>query len=117
MTTFNLDEQQRGLVFARDISERGALLRRVADNQKADAIRTLAGGLAHDLNNRIQIAAGHLDLIDPESLTQTDKGSLLKARQAILQSAKPIDQLLRYSEQKTVDTKPLDLAPCLMRHK
>lgn len=117
MTTFNLDEQQRGLIFARDISERGALLRRVADNQKADAIRTLAGGLAHDLNNRIQIAAGHLDLIDPESLTQTDKGSLLKARQAILQSAKPIDQLLRYSEQKKVDTKPLDLAPCLMRHK
>ena len=116
MTTFNLDEQQRGLVFARDISERGALLRRVADNQKADAIRTLAGGLAHDLNNRIQIAAGHLDLIDPESLSQTDKTSLLKARQAILESAKPIDQLLRYSEQKDIATAPLSLTPCLMRH-
>jgi PAS domain S-box-containing protein len=117
MTTFNLDEQQRGLIFARNISERGALLRRVADNQKANAIRTLAGGLAHDLNNRIQIAAGHLDLIDPESLSQTDKTSLMTARQAILQSAKPIDQLLKYSEQKILDTAPVALALCLERHR
>ena len=117
MTTFNLDGELRGLIFARDISERGALLQRVADNQKVKAIRTLAGGLAHDLNNRIQIAAGHLDLIDAEQLSAPHQQSLLTARQAILRSAQPIDQLLRYSEQKALATSPLNLSICLEGHR
>ena len=54
-------------------SEKNKLLQRFYENQKLEAIGTLAGGIAHDFNNllmgiqgRISLIAMHLDSSDPD---------------------------------------------------
>lgn len=52
----------RVLAVVRDISDRKSLEQQLLQAQTAEAIGTLAGGLAHDFNNVLMAIAGHCEL-------------------------------------------------------
>jgi len=60
---FQLEDQPVILSIARDVSERKRLENRLNQAQKMEAIGTLAGGVAHDLNNVLSAQVGYPDLI------------------------------------------------------
>lgn len=56
------DDQDGSLIFVRDATERKTVAERMANEQRMSLVRELAGGLAHELNNLIQVVNGNAEL-------------------------------------------------------
>ena len=87
-------------VFFRDINERRRLETERLTMSKLESLGTLAGGLAHDLNNILTVISGNLGLAQLEAPSHC--GNLLsflaKAGQAAQQAAQLSRQLLTFSK-------------------
>ena len=94
-----------------DLTERHELEEQLRQSQKMEALGKLAGGVAHDLNNYLQIIAGNIELLergDPRRDVETRQ-----ARQDVrtsLQLCSSLTQgLLAFSRRQTVEPRPVDL--------
>ena len=87
-------------VFFRDISERKKTESERLTTSKLESLGTLAGGIAHDLNNILTVISGNIGLAQIEA--PTDSGNLLgflsKAGQAAQHAAHLSSQLLTFSK-------------------
>ncbi|HEX4640876.1 MAG TPA: response regulator [Chthoniobacterales bacterium] len=87
-------------VFFRDISGRKKLETERLTTSKLESLGTLAGGIAHDLNNILTVISGNIGLAQIEA--PADSGSLLgflsKAGQAAQHAAHLSSQLLTFSK-------------------
>jgi len=87
-------------VFFRDISERKKSETDRLTTSKLESLGTLAGGIAHDLNNILTVISGNIGLAQIEA--PVDSGSLLgflsKAGQAAQHAAHLSSQLLTFSK-------------------
>ena len=87
-------------VFFRDISERKKSESERLTTSKLESLGTLAGGIAHDLNNILTVISGNIGLAQIEA--PADSGSLLgflsKAGQAAQHAAHLSSQLLTFSK-------------------
>jgi len=87
-------------VFFRDISERKKSETERFTTSKLESLGTLAGGIAHDLNNILTVISGNIGLAQIEA--PADSGSLLgflsKAGQAAQHAAHLSSQLLTFSK-------------------
>ena len=87
-------------VFFRDISERKKTESERLTTSKLESLGTLAGGIAHDLNNILTVISGNIGLAQIEA--PADSGSLLgflsKAGQAAQHAAHLSSQLLTFSK-------------------
>jgi two-component system cell cycle sensor histidine kinase/response regulator CckA len=87
-------------VFFRDISERKKSETERLTTSKLESLGTLAGGIAHDLNNILTVISGNIGLAQLEA--PVDSGSLLgflsKAGQAAQHAAHLSSQLLTFSK-------------------
>jgi PAS domain S-box-containing protein len=87
-------------VFFRDISERKKSETERLTKSKLESLGTLAGGIAHDLNNILTVISGNIGLAQLEA--PADSGSLLgflsKAGQAAQHAAHLSSQLLTFSK-------------------
>ncbi|MFL6519064.1 MAG: response regulator [Chthoniobacterales bacterium] len=87
-------------VFFRDISERKKSETERLTTSKLESLGTLAGGIAHDLNNILTVISGNIGLAQIEA--SADSGSLLgflsKAGQAAQHAAHLSSQLLTFSK-------------------
>jgi nitrogen-specific signal transduction histidine kinase/ActR/RegA family two-component response regulator len=87
-------------VFFRDISERKKSESERLTTSKLESLGTLAGGIAHDLNNILTVISGNIGLAQIEA--PADSGSLLgflsKAGQAAQHAAHLSGQLLTFSK-------------------
>lgn len=87
-------------VFFRDISERKKSETERLTTSKLESLGTLAGGIAHDLNNILTVISGNIGLAQIEA--PSDGGSLLgllsKAGQAAQHAAHLSSQLLTFSK-------------------
>lgn len=102
---------------ARDISEqrraaaeRERLQSQLAQAQKIESVGRLAGGVAHDFNNALQVILGHVEL----ALLDTPAGSpleadLLEIRRSAERSAALTGQLLAFASKQMVCPQTLDL--------
>ncbi|MBP7865854.1 MAG: PAS domain S-box protein [Acidobacteria bacterium] len=99
-----------GLSTARDITEQRALEEQLLQSQKMESIGRLAGGVAHDFNNSLQLISGYADM----ALSSAEPGSglhenLQVIRQAAARSAELTRQLLAFARKQTVNPVVLDL--------
>ena len=87
-------------VFFRDVSEKKANEERRLTMSKLESLGTLAGGIAHDLNNILTVISGNIGLaqIDAPADAQTLLGHLGKAGQAAQHAARLSGQLLTFSK-------------------
>jgi PAS domain S-box-containing protein len=78
--------------------------------QKMESIGLLAGGVAHDFNNKLQIILGYaemaLDVVDPGSEVH---GDLVEISKAAKDSADLTRQLLAFARRQTIVPRILDL--------
>src|SRR6201982_229525 len=87
-------------VFLRDVTERKRIEEERLTTSKLESLGTLAGGIAHDLNNILTVISGNIGLAQIEA--PADSGSLLgflsKAGQAAQHAAHLSSQLLTFSK-------------------
>lgn len=102
-------------VFFRDITERKRLESERLTTSKLESLGTLAGGIAHDLNNILTVISGNIGLAQIEA--PSDCGSLLsflsKAGQAAQHAAHLSSQLLTFSKGGAPLKKVVSLAQLL----
>lgn len=94
-----MDGMNGGFVFVRDITERKELERKKADvdaqmrqQQKLEAIGTLAGGVAHEINNPINGIMNYAQLIQDEA---GENEGISGYSQEILNETKRISEIVR----------------------
>jgi two-component system cell cycle sensor histidine kinase/response regulator CckA len=87
-------------VFFRDITERKRLEEERLTTGKLESLGTLAGGIAHDLNNILTVISGNIGLaqIEAPSEARILLAALSKAGQAAQQAARLSGQLLTFSK-------------------
>ena len=99
ISTRKLVEQQR-----RELEEQ------LRDHQKTEALGTLAGGIAHDINNTLMPVFGSVDLllldVDPDSDTAD---TLRDIQSSALKVKDLVRQILAFSRKETVERETFDL--------
>jgi PAS domain S-box-containing protein len=109
--------QKAVIAVARDIteqkkaeSEREALQAQLIQAQKMESVGRLAGGVAHDFNNMLNVILGHAELaLDRLSADHPVFGDLSEIRKAARRSADLTRQLLAFARKQTVIPRVLDL--------
>ncbi len=93
-----------------DISERKKLEAQLLQAQKMEAVGTLAGGIAHDLNNILQAISGYSQLLMLKKDTNNRDYNMLKAiGHSIQRAAELTKQLLTFSRKIESKLRPVDL--------
>ena len=94
----------------RAATERERLREQLAQAQKIEAVGRLAGGVAHDFNNMLEVIIGHAELamhrIDPSHPLY---GDLVEIHKAGRRSADLTRQLLAFARKQVITPRVLDL--------
>ena len=114
-----LNDQGIAVLFARDVGEREALLARTSASERFKAVAEMAGAIAHDLNNKLMVTAGHLEILKdrlrlPAPSIDTGLPSIEKAESAVASAAESVDQLLIFSGRKVLQREKTDLRQTLV---
>jgi PAS domain S-box-containing protein len=104
-------EVEGGLVFLtfRDITEKKQLEGQLAQSHKLEAIGQLAGGIAHDFNNSLQVIIGFCELARFKVNGNAGSAELEKIYESGKRAQNLIAQLLAFSRQQQLESRPLDL--------
>ncbi|MBW2568977.1 MAG: response regulator [Deltaproteobacteria bacterium] len=93
-----------------DISERKKLEAQLLQAQKMEAVGTLAGGIAHDLNNILQVISGYAQLLMLKKDTNDCNYDMLEAiGHSTRRAAELTTQLLTFSRKVKSKLRPVDL--------
>ncbi|HEY6146865.1 MAG TPA: ATP-binding protein [Thermoanaerobaculia bacterium] len=96
----------------RDLTDRSRLEGQLRQMQKLESIGHLAGGVAHDFNNILNIISAHTAVLDRNAAEAGDERSRESARaieQAVRRGAGVVKQLLTFARRTETSFEPLDL--------
>lgn len=110
LSSVELDGRRHAVLILRDITERRRLENQLRQSLKMESIGRLAGGVAHDFNNKLLVIMGHaelagMDLQDPEKVAE----HLRQIMRAAEHSRDITAQLLAFSRQQVVMPRVLDV--------
>jgi PAS domain S-box-containing protein len=94
----------------RDVTKEMSLQRQLSQSQKMEAVGTLAGGVAHDFNNILQVALGYSELmLDEEDLPAHLRPDINKIYESVRRGADLVQRLLTFSRKAEIKPVPLNL--------
>jgi PAS domain S-box-containing protein len=94
----------------RDITERKKMEDELIQIYKMEAIGTLAGGIAHEFNNLLQVISGYLELLlEQEYIKEPDRKRLSNIDKSAQRAAELTKQLLIYSRKVETKFQPVDI--------
>ncbi|MFH0823750.1 MAG: PAS domain S-box protein [Pseudomonadota bacterium] len=94
----------------RDISDRKRMEANLLQSQKMQAMGTLAGGVAHEINNLLQVVLGNADmLLLREGMDEKSGRSLEAIRRAAGNGANLVKGILTFSRKALPEMKPTNL--------
>ena len=94
----------------RDVSERKRIEAQFLQSQKMEAIGTLAGGIAHEVNNLLQVVLGHADMmLVREGIDRAFHKSLHAVRTAALNGADLVKRVLTFSRKTEPEKRAVNL--------
>ena len=86
------------------------LQKQLIQAQKMEAIGTLAGGFAHDFNNKLQVIAGYVELmLFNKDLPENYKHDMGIIKQAVDSSAELIKGMMVFSRKTPIELQPIAL--------
>jgi len=98
----------------RDVTRERLLEQQVLQSQKLEAVGTLAGGIAHDLNNVLAVIIGHSEIsmghLEPDHPVRKSLEVIMRTAD---RSSQLIKRLLIFSRQGVSEPSPLEPAPLL----
>ncbi len=99
----------------RDITERKRLEEQLRQAAKMEAVGRLAGGVAHDFNNMLTVMLGYSKML-VQQLPREDPchTKLVQISLSAERAAALTKQLLAFSRQQVLETRPLDLNTCII---
>ncbi len=98
------------IIILRDITETKKLQAQLEQARKMEAIGTLAGGIAHDLNNVLQAISGNVQLLLIKAdLERVSRDCLVDMDRLIQRAADTIQQLLTMSRKKASRLEPMSV--------
>ncbi len=98
------------LHFVRDITERKRLEEELLQAQKLEAVGRLAGGIAHEINNMLQIIAGYVQLLSiKKAVSEAGQEYLDKIFEAASNASSITKQLLLYCRKTKSEKERVDL--------
>lgn len=98
-----------------EVRERRHAQEAVSRAQRLDAVARLAGGIAHQFNNALQVIVGHAERIltaAPES--HPAHASATEIKRSAERAAVITDRLLSFGQRQVLDPKPLDVSRFIM---
>jgi PAS domain S-box-containing protein len=99
----------------RDISERKRMEHQLVEAQKMEAVGTMAGGVAHDFRNLLQVIHGFAELLLLDERTKASWGKeVAEIQQAADRGAELTSQLLTFSRRVDSLRRPVDLNALLV---
>ena len=107
----SIDMGGRRVLFAilHDITARGQLEAQVRQAQKMESLGSLAGGVAHDMNNILGAILGITSLLRTDDLEDQHSHDYETIMQACLRGRTMVRGLLDFTRQELVDLQPIDL--------
>jgi len=94
----------------RDVTEKKQLERQLLQAQKMEAVGALAGGVAHDFNNILQVSLGYSELIlGDEELPNRYRKDLKKVFESARRGAELVQRLLTFSRKTEFKPQPLNV--------
>lgn len=105
------------LVRSLDISDRKNLQTQLWQTQKMDAVGRLAGGIAHDYNNKLAIILAYCEMALSHEPSKQIEGYINRILDAVEQSSALTKQLLAYSRKQVLDLRNVNLNEILKKSK
>ncbi len=114
---FQLDGSPCVLSLVRDISERKQaeadrrqMENRIQTLQRLESLGVMAGGIAHDFNNILMVVIGNMEIgMDDPGLSPHSLKNLMESKNAALQAADLVKQMLAYSGRGHFVVEPVGL--------
>ena len=117
VSTIQYDGEQAHLALLRDLSNRHSIEEQLRQAQKMEAVGQLAGGVAHDFNNILQVINGYAELamgtLEEDNPAQE---MLLQVIKAGKRADSLVSQLLTFSRNQQIVTRLLDLNEIITEH-
>ncbi|MFA6220778.1 MAG: PAS domain S-box protein [Desulfomonilaceae bacterium] len=93
-----------------DVTKQLELQKELLQAQKMEAMGTLAGGFAHDFNNKLQVIGGYVDLVLlNKDVPQNIKSDMEKIKQSVQSGAELIKGMMMFSRKTLSNTEAIDL--------
>ncbi len=117
VSTIQYEGEQAHVALLRDLSNRHSLEEQLRQAQKMEAVGQLAGGVAHDFNNILQVINGYAELaqgaLEEDNPVQE---MLLQVIQAGKRADSLVSQLLTFSRNQQTVTRLLNLNEIISEH-
>src|SRR4029453_15887379 len=105
--TYRLGDRLVTQANLRDVTERTKLQDQVRQMQKLDSIGRLAGGVAHDFKNLLNIISAHVAVLGREGLAASKRSESVRAvEKAIERGTAVVRQLLTFARKTEVAFEP-----------
>ncbi len=93
----------------RDVTQESMLQKELLHAQKMEALGTLAGGIAHDLNNILQVVLGYCQILQAKLTDEASRKGLSAVTAATRRAGDLVSRVLTFSRKMETDARPLDL--------